>query len=248
MLVLHVAQPQAYESAHVPGARLVVPAELVCGVPPATGRIADAAQLEAVLTRVGYRPDQHIVVYDDEGGGWAGRMAWTLDVIGHHDWGYLNGGIHAWHGEGQPIASGSDEGAPGNAVHVAIQPERVAEVPDVIKAIEDPESLIWDVRSEEEYLGIRSGSARAGHIPGAINTDWLMLQDRNRATRLIRNLEEFLAERGITPDKHIITHCQSHHRSGLSYMVGRLLGYPDIRAYHGSWGEWGNRDDVPVEV
>jgi thiosulfate/3-mercaptopyruvate sulfurtransferase len=52
----------------------------------------------------------------------------------------------------------------------------------------------------------------------------------------------------VDPARPVITHCQSHHRSGLSYMVGRLLGFANIRAYHGSWGEWGNRDDLPIET
>ena len=65
--------------------------------------------------------------------------------------------------------------------------------------------------------------------------------------RLRTDLEEVLAGLGLNGDKVIITHCQSHHRSGLSYMVGRLLGL-NIRAYHGSWSEWGNRQDTPIEL
>jgi 3-mercaptopyruvate sulfurtransferase SseA len=75
-----------------------------------------------------------------------------------------------------------------------------------------------------------------------------MLKDPDRATRLVESLPALLAEHGVDPTRPVITHCQSHHRSGLSYMVGRLLGFANIRAYHGSWGEWGNRDDLPIET
>ena len=81
---------------HIDGAVHVAPAELVSGIAPATGQLPDLARLEALFSRIGYRADAPIVVYDDEGGGWAGRFIWTLDVIGHHDWFYLDGGIHAW--------------------------------------------------------------------------------------------------------------------------------------------------------
>ncbi len=127
-----------------------------------------------------------------------------------------------------------------------IQTGPIAEIDDVLTAIDDPGQIIWDVRSREEYLGLRSGSARAGHIPGAKHLDWLQLKDPDRATRLVQGLPRLLAEHGVDPARPTITHCQTHHRSGLSYMVGRLLGFTDIRAYHGSWSEWGNRDDLPV--
>jgi len=72
--------------------------------------------------------------------------------------------------------------------------------------------------------------------------------DPARQLRLIEHLPELLAAHGISPEKQVITHCQTHHRSGLTYLAARLLGFPRIRAYHGSWGEWGNRDDTPVET
>ncbi|UYM17926.1 sulfurtransferase [Endozoicomonas euniceicola] len=68
----------------------------MAGTPPATGKLPPVKQLEDLFSRLGYTGNEHIVVYDDEGGGWAGRFIWTLDVIGHKNYSYLNGGIHAW--------------------------------------------------------------------------------------------------------------------------------------------------------
>lgn len=243
-----MAAAEDYARYHLPGALLVAPAELVHGAAPAPGRLPGLERLEALFGRLGHGDEQHYILYDDEGGGWAGRFAWTLDVLGHSNWSYLDGGIHAWAELNGPLASGEgDYPAPTTPV-LSIDREPIAEVEDVLTAIDDADEVIWDVRSREEYLGLRSGSARAGHIPGARHLDWMMLKDPARALRLTDNLPALLAEHGIDPEHPVITHCQSHHRSGLSYMIGRLLGFSRIRAYHGSWGEWGNRDDLPIEV
>ncbi|MEQ8858808.1 MAG: sulfurtransferase [Pseudomonadales bacterium] len=243
--LVHVAEAAAYRQAHLPGAVLVEPRQLVIGTPPAPGRLPDRERLDALFGALGLHDDLHLVVYDDEGGGWAGRLIWTLDVIGHRRWSYLDGGLHAWHAAGLPLESGAGVAPEATRVRVQIDRGPIAEVDDVLAATADRHQLIWDVRSAEEYRGERSGSRRAGHVPGAVNLDWLLLMDPNRALRLVADLESLLAEHGISADKRVITHCQSHHRSGLSYLVGRLLGF-DIRAFHGSWAEWGNRDDLPV--
>lgn len=248
LLLVHVATAAAFQAAHIAGAVLVEPGELVSGTPPAPGRLPDPPRLEALLARIGYRADQTVVAYDDEGGGWAGRLIWTLDVIGHTDWAYLNGGIQAWVAAGLPVATGPEPAPRPTRVSVTIDPAPIAEIPDVLAAIGDPASVIWDARSQAEYLGLRSGSRRAGHVPGAVNLDWLALMDPARQLRLIADLPAVLAAHGITPDKQVITHCQTHHRSGLTYLAARLLGFPRVRAYHGSWSEWGNRDDTPVET
>jgi len=246
-LLVHVSSEDAFIDAHIPGAVLITPAELVCGVPPATGRLPEKADLDAVFSRIGYRPELQFVVYDDEGGGWAGRLAWTLDVIGHDGWTYLNGGIHAWHHAGLPIATGPAPQVTPIDVDVTINAAPIAEIPDVLAAIDDPRQVIWDARSPQEYAGVRQAAARVGHIPGAINLDWLEVHDRARQFRVVDNLVALLAQRGISGKGSIITHCQTHHRSGLTYMLGRLQGL-DIRAYHGSWSEWGNREDTPIEL
>jgi thiosulfate/3-mercaptopyruvate sulfurtransferase len=246
LLLVHVGAADTFRLAHVPGAVLVQPGELIDGRPPASGRLPDVGRLTDLFRRLGYAPDLEIVVYDDEGGGWAGRFAWTLDVIGHHHWCYLNGGLAAWHQAGLPLEQGEGLIPEPSTASITIDPGPIAEAEDVMRAIDDPDQVIWDVRSAEEYAGLRSGSRRAGHVPGAVNLDWQLLKDPSRGLRLREDLADLLPRYGIDPGRQIITHCQTHHRSGLSYMVGRLLGYDRIRAYQGSWAEWGNRDDTPI--
>lgn len=244
-LLVQVTSRALFEQAHIPGAVLIEPAELVCGIPPASGKLPSAAQIAATLSRVGYQPEQRIIAFDDEGGGWAGRLFWTLDVIGHYDWAYLDGGLHAWHAAGLQLAQGFSSPAPAELCEITIDTAPIAEIADVMAAIDDADSVIWDVRSAEEYAGLRSGSARRGHIPGAVNLDWELLKDVNRQLRLIDNLDELAASLGLLQAEQIITHCQTHHRSGLSYLVGRLLGL-NIKAFHGSWAEWGNDPNTPI--
>jgi len=248
LLIVDLCQPQVWQQLHVPGAVHVQPAELVSGIPPASGKLPTLAQLQALFGRIGYSPEQHIVAYDDEGGGWAGRFLWTLEVIGHRNYSYLNGGLHAWHREGHAVTSQVRTVLP-TTVSFSIDTAAIAELDTVLAALGDPSIRIWDARSPAEYAGLRSGSARAGHIPGAVNLDWLELMDHARHLRLLPEelLRQKLAAIGIEPGHALITHCQSHHRSGLSWLAAKALGHK-VQAYHGSWGEWGNHPDVPIEA
>ena len=246
--LIQVTDAAAYQQAHLPDAMLIEPSELIAGTRPAVGKLPSLARLEALFGKLGYQSQDEFVVYDDEGGGWAGRFAWTLDVIGHRRWHYLDGGLQAWVESGGPLETGPPVYPATTTPELHIDPTPIAELEDVLAAIDDPNRLIWDARSREEFLGLRSTAARAGHIPGAQHLDWMLLKDAQREMRLTENLEELLAEHGIDRKCGIITHCHTHHRSGLSYMIGRLLGFQDIRAYHGSWSEWGNRDDTPIST
>ena len=246
-LLIHVASAAAYAAGHIEGAIHVAPAELVSGKAPATGQLPDLARLEALFSRIGYRADVPIVVYDDEGGGWAGRFIWTLDVIGHHDWFYLNGGIHAWAAAGAPLQQTPVQPRP-TRVRLALDRGPIADVPDVLARLGDASVVVWDCRSADEYTGRRATALRNGHIPGAVHLDWLDLMDHARQLRLRTDLAALLDSYAITRDKEVIVHCQTHHRSGLAYLVARLLQYPNVRGYHGSWSEWGNRHDTPIET
>ncbi len=249
VLLIDVSSPDNYVNGHIPGAIHVPPGALLCGVAPAPGKLPDQNQLQQLCSAIGLTSDTHVVAYDDEGGGWAGRMLWTLEVLGHKKYSYLNGGIHAWRGAGFDIET--DVSQPqATDYQPQIHSDPIAEIEDIIPRLNDSGFRVWDARSPEEYRGERSGSARSGHIPGAINIDWLELIDNQNHSRLIdlEVLRTHLARVELGPDKDIVTHCQSHHRSSLSWLAMKLLDYPSVKAYHGSWGEWGNREDTPVEV
>jgi thiosulfate/3-mercaptopyruvate sulfurtransferase len=250
LLLVDVSRTDCYERHHLPGAVHIPPGNLQCGNRPAVGKIPGLAALSALFSAIGLTPDKHVVCYDDEGGGWAGRLIWTLDAIGHHRYSYLDGGILAWLAEGRPVESGHTRVAPTDYKVTRLDPVPIAEVEDILPRLGQPGFAIWDARSREEYEGTRVVAARGGHIPGAAHLDWLDLMDRNNHLRLkpLPVIRQLLEERGLSPDKDIVTHCQSHHRSGLTYLVAKILGYPSIKGYHGSWGEWGNRDDTPVAL
>lgn len=244
-LLVQVTSREAHAAGHPPGAMLVTPEELVSGIPPVTGALPSVERLTALFRRIGLAPEREVVLFDDEGGGWAGRLAWTLDVVGHPRWRYLDGGLRAWRAAGLPLTTAPASNAPSN-VDIAIDPAPMAEAEELLARLGDADLLVWDSRSAEEYAGRRVAARRSGHIPGAINLDWLELMDVKRDLRLIERLPERLAARGIVPERDVVVHCQTHHRSGLAYMAARLCGFPRIRAYPGSWAEWGNRDDTPI--
>jgi len=246
LLLIDLCREETWSQAHLPGAIHVTPAELIAGTKPAVGKLPPPERLEALFSRLGYDRDQYIVAYDDEGGGWAGRFLWTLDVIGHQDMSLLNGGIVAWAAENRALSNETVTPQP-TRVDLSIDRQYIATQAEVLANIEDPQTVVWDARSAAEYDGTRVVSARGGHIPGAINLDWLDVMDRDNYLRIRSDIAEVLKNRGITAEKNIITHCQTHHRSGLTYIVGKSLGYR-VRAYDGSWSEWGNDPSTPVET
>ncbi|HIG41300.1 MAG TPA: sulfurtransferase [Gammaproteobacteria bacterium] len=246
LLLVDLSSPQTFEQAHLANAIQVLPRELISGTRPAVGKLPGIDQLNALFSRIGYRPDQHIVAYDDEGGGWAGRFIWTLDVIGHKKTSYLNGGIHAWLAAKLPTTTELPKISP-SSVNVSINGKFIASKADVLHSLDNPNAVIWDARTPEEHTGAKVVAARGGRIPGAVNLEWTEVMDRDHQLRIHPDVVELLDSRGISAEKEIITHCQTHHRSGFTYLVGKSLGYK-IQAYDGSWSEWGNDPDTPIEA
>ncbi|HEY6611600.1 MAG TPA: rhodanese-like domain-containing protein [Pseudomonas sp.] len=246
LILVDLTSASRYAEGHLPGARFVDPKRTQLGQPPAPGLLPEWSSVQALLGELGHRPDAVYVLYDDEGGPWAGRFGWLLDLIGHRNWHHLDGGLHSWLAEGRELSREVPAPA-GGPVDVQPSADVLATREYLLGRLGADDLLVWDARSPAEYRGEKVLAARGGHIPGAINLEWTDCQDRERALRLRTDLAELLAARGITPDKEIITHCQTHRRSGFTYMAMRALGYPNIKGYAGSWSEWGNHLDTPVE-
>ncbi len=246
LLIIDLCKESVYQQAHIPHAIWLNSRLLVSGVFPASGQLPTIEQLNSLFSTLGLSPETHVVVYDDEGGGWAGRLIWTLDAIGHPHYSYLNGGLHAWLAANLPI-----ENTPNNAkstlTDLHIDPTPQVDIDYLLAHYQDTDHIIWDARSPEEFSGERLLAQRGGHIPHAVNYEWTLAMDKTNSLK-IRDLAAIrveLAQLGINNKKTVITHCQTHHRSGFTYLIGRILGF-NIKAYAGSWSEWGNRPDTPI--
>ena len=248
LLVVDLCDQSTFASNHVPGAVHLEYGRIVRARPPAMGLLPDSAHLSEVLTSIGLTPQTHVVAYDDQGNGKAARLLWTLDVIGHVGFSLLNGGLPAWINEGHPTEHGSNQ-PPNGKYNATRLPHAIADKSYILSSFDDPDIVVLDVRTPAEYSGLDCRAARGGHIPGAINMDWTLTMDRSRNLRLKPEdeLRKMLLDLGITPDKEVIAHCQTHHRSAHTYIVLKSLGYSRIKGYDGSWSEWGNDPEVPID-
>ncbi|UVO17685.1 rhodanese-like domain-containing protein [Stutzerimonas stutzeri] len=246
LILVDLTSAARYAEGHLPGARFVDPKQTQLGQPPAPGLLPSKAQLEALFGALGHRADAVYVVYDDEGGGWAGRFIWLLDVIGHRHYHYLDGGLHAWLAERRPLSREVPVAA-GGPVALQLDSAPIATREYLESRLGADDLVVWDARSPQEYRGEKVLAARGGHIPGAVNFEWTAGMDPARALRIRSDIAEQLQALGIVAEKEIITHCQTHHRSGFTYLLAKALGYPRIKGYAGSWGEWGNLPDTPIQ-
>lgn len=237
-----------FESGHIAGSQHVDFKALQWGQKPTPGALPDLAATCELLGQLGIDPNTHVICSDDEGGGWAGRLIWLLDSLGHSRYSYLNGGLQAWGDDGLPLTSEialKSDKAPYPATKYLNAPSMDKDA--VLAALRQQNLSIWDARSRAEYTGEKAISTRGGHIPGAVHYEWTTAMDKTRGLRLrpLDTIKAELADLGLTADQPIVTHCQSHHRSGLTYLLGKLLELP-VRAFPGSWAEWGNDPATPV--
>lgn len=249
LLIIDVpANAESYGEGHVPGAIFLDFRHLMHGAGPVPNDVPEVEALSRLFSALGLTRDTHVVAYDDEGGGWAARLLWTLELIGHTRYSYLNGGIHAWRSEGLPESTTPNDPTPSEYHAEILNPQVRITCDEIKERLNDRQFAIWDARSSGEYNGEMGNNKHLGHIPGAVNMDWLNAMDRERNLR-IRDYAELVTEleaMGLTAEMEIATHCQSHHRSSFTWLVGKALGF-NMRGYAGSWGEWGNRDDTPIE-
>ena len=249
LLVVDLSKAATYAQLHIPGAMHMEYSILNSGTQPAPGLLPPEERLAQIAGLLKLDKMSRIVAYDDEGSGRAARLAWTLHYLGYESVQVLNGGLHAWNNEGHPVDNQPvlpDVAA--TLVLASRNPSVLADHTYILRHLDDESVALLDARTPEEYAGTKVRAARGGHIPGAVNLNWLDTIDNNRNLRLKSPdiLNDALGTLGIRPEQEVITYCQSHHRSAHAWLMLKSLGFPRVRGYAGSWSEWGNHPDTPV--
>jgi thiosulfate/3-mercaptopyruvate sulfurtransferase len=199
-----------------------------------------------ILELRGVSESKEVVAYENNSGMRAARALWFLDYFGHPNARMLDGGMQAWKAAGFPTVT--DAISPKAAsFRVSERPDVLATADDVLQSLSNKEISILDTRSRAEYVGTQVRAARGGAIPGAIHIEWTDNLDAGGKFKSTSELQAMYSQAGITPNKEVISYCQGGYRAAHSYVALRLIGFPKIRNYIGSWKEWGDRTDLPIE-
>ncbi|HEY5574866.1 MAG TPA: sulfurtransferase [Anaerolineales bacterium] len=210
---------------------------------------------EEMCSNLGISDDTTVVFYGDKGNWFATYALWLFRYYGHENLKIMDGGRAKWEKEGRPMTKEVPETPKTTYQAKDPDPSVRAFRYDVFRHVESKLPLV-DVRSPEEYRGEllhmpgypQEGATRGGHIPGAASIPWSRATNEDGTFKSPEELKELYQGQGVTPDKEVIAYCRIGERSSHTWFVlTHLLGYPDVKNYDGSWTEWGNLVDAPIE-
>ncbi len=248
-IIVDLSDLETHRAYHVPGAVHLLYELLSQELPNVAGELSLEAPLSQTLNQISLTPKHHVIAYDNLDNSRACRLLWTLDLIGHTHYSLLNGGLAAWLDERHPTEDILTTPEPGQQRFIYQAEAPAADLLYLLQHLNDDNTTLLDARTAEEYSGAETRSQRGGHIPGAINLDHRRLISPEHSMRFKSETELKLIfnELGIKPKQGIITYCHTHRRSALVYVALKSLGFSNIKAYPGSWAEWGNNLDTPIE-
>ncbi|HLU11438.1 MAG TPA: sulfurtransferase [Oceanobacillus sp.] len=248
--------PLLYASGHIPGA---VQVDWTRDLNDQIRRdYLNKPDFEALMSRIGVTPDMTVVFYGDKNNWWATYAFWVFQLFGHKNARVMDGGRAKWEREGRPMTREVPSYPATQYTAQERDDERIRAFRDQVLAHSQANKPLIDVRSPAEYSGEKlhmpeypqEGALRGGHIPGAKNVPWGKAVNPDDGT--FKSADElrqiYEQEQGLRPDQDVIAYCRIGERSSHTWFVlTYLLGYNNVRNYDGSWTEWGNLVNVPIE-
>ncbi|MCK9485556.1 MAG: sulfurtransferase [Dehalococcoidia bacterium] len=250
IVVIDLRREEDYLAGHIPGAVRLASLSRTDenGV---SGQIGTREQVAQALSDAGVTPESTVVLYDANTSLSPARTLWVLDVYGHAETRILDGAFTTWEAEGRATSTEGAEVTPTEYVFSGVPNEAIiAGYDELIAAIDDPEALVCDVRSAEEYAGRDVRSDQGGHVPGAVNEDWRQAVNESGHFKTADELRGIYDDTLLVSDdtSTVYVYCQTGVRAAHTWFVlSELLGLENVKNYDGSWEEWGNRPDAPID-
>jgi thiosulfate/3-mercaptopyruvate sulfurtransferase len=203
----------------------------------------------------GISNDHLVVLYGDRNNWFAAYTYWYFKYYGHQNVRLMNGPREKWISEGRPTTSDVPEYE--SATFEAFKgDDRIRAMREEVLAALDAGTKLVDVRSPAEYSGEliamagyeQEGAQRSGHIPGAASIPWAQAVKEDGTFKDVDELRELYEGKGVAGSGDVIAYCRIGERSAHTWFVlHELLGEENVKNYDGSWTEWGNMVNVPIE-
>jgi len=241
VVVVDARDRAAYDKGHIEGSISIDPMKSGFRTGAAAENpfvLVDHKEVAAILGRAGLAADDHIVVYD-QSGVMATMLCSVLQWAGATNLSYLDGGIEGWHAAGFHTSTEAST-REARTFNGAVQPAFIVDSDALAKLLGQPNVVVLDARAIHRVLGETKNvmASRAGAIPGSVNLPLGALIMDNGALKPPAELLWMLKTRGITPDKTVITTCDTGVAASDAFFILRYLGFPDVQVHDEAWVVW----------